>query len=122
MREKMKVAAIDKFKGEEKAKKHIKQGDGGLIDIEFITQYGVLSYAAAHNDLLEWTDNVRLLETLAKHNCFQGVDLLPLIDAYRELRSALHRKSLADDSYIVDLSDYPDITNTVISAWKHIFE
>lgn len=121
MRDKMKLAAIDKYKGEENAKRHIKQGEGGLIDIEFITQFGALSCAVNQPELLEWTDNVRLLETLEKHECFKGVALLPLIDAYRELRAALHRKSLADEAYQVDMSDFAEHRDAVVSAWQAIF-
>jgi len=120
MRDKMRLAARDKFNSEVEAKDDIKQGEGGLIDIEFITQYGVLRGAGEHQGLLEWTDNIRLLETLAKLNCFDGVDVSPLIEAYRQLRSALHRKSLADDDYTVSLADFPDIRKTVAQVWQHV--
>jgi len=121
MRRKMKVAAIDKFGSEEKAVNDIKQGDGGLIDIEFITQYGVLQYASQSAGLLEWTDNVRLLEALAKYKCFGEVDISPLADVYRQLRSALHRKSLADDRYQVSLVDYSEQRLAVMAIWQQIF-
>jgi len=122
MREKMKLAAVDKFGGEEKAKNDIKQGDGGLIDIEFITQYGVLRYANKQLGLLEWTDNIRLLESLAKYKCFGELDISPLADAYRQFRSALHRKSLADERYQVSLSDYAELRHSVMTIWRQVFE
>lgn len=122
MRRKMKLAAIDKLGNKEKAKNDIKQGDGGLIDIEFITQYGVLQYANQYDGLLEWTDNVRLLEALAKHKCFGEVDVSPLAEVYRKLRSALHRMSLADDRYEVSLVDFSEQRLAVMSIWQQIFE
>jgi len=121
MRRKMKLAAIDKFGNEETAKNDIKQGDGGLIDIEFITQYGVLQYADQYEGLLGWTDNIRLLEALAKYKCFGTVDISPLADVYRTLRSALHRKSLADDRYKVSLADYSEQRHAVMAIWQQIF-
>jgi glutamate-ammonia-ligase adenylyltransferase len=121
MRRKMKLAAIDKFSSEEKAKNDIKQGDGGLIDIEFITQYGVLQYAEECNDLLEWTDNIRLIEALAKYKCFGEVDISPLAEVYRKLRSALHRKSLADEKYKASLADYSEQRLAVMAIWQQIF-
>jgi glutamate-ammonia-ligase adenylyltransferase len=122
MRCKMKLAAIDKFGTEDKAKNDIKQGDGGLIDIEFITQYGVLQYASQYDGLLEWTDNVRLLEALANYKCFGEVDITPLAEVYRKLRSALHKESLADDQYEVSLVDYSEERLEVMSIWQQIFE
>jgi len=121
MRRKMKLAAIDKFGSEEKAKNDIKQGDGGLIDIEFITQYGVLQYGNQYAGLLEWTDNIRLLEALAKYKCFGEVDISPLADVYRKLRSALHRKSLADEQYQASLADYSEQRLAVTAIWQQIF-
>ncbi len=41
----------------------VKQDSGGIVDIEFLVQFGVLSRAHAHEKLIEWTDVVRLLES-----------------------------------------------------------
>ncbi|MCP3900390.1 MAG: bifunctional [glutamate--ammonia ligase]-adenylyl-L-tyrosine phosphorylase/[glutamate--ammonia-ligase] adenylyltransferase, partial [Desulfobacteraceae bacterium] len=46
----------------------IKQGKGGIVDIEFLVQYLVLNHSYSHPKLKLWTDNVRLLESLAKEN------------------------------------------------------
>ncbi len=75
----------------------LKQGAGGIADIEFMVQYAVLRWASAHPALARWSDNIRILETLA------GLDLLPagaaadLTAAYKALRSAYHRSSLQDE-------------------------
>jgi len=121
MRLKMKEAARSTFSSEEQAGNDIKLGDGGIVDIEFITQFGVLQNAKAQPELLEWTDNVRLLETLNSLQCFGQFNLLPLIDAYRNLRSALHRKNLADSDYQVSLEDFPAEREVVRDAWCKIF-
>ena len=121
MRLKMKEAARSTFSSEEQAGNDIKLGDGGIVDIEFITQFGVLQNAKAQPELLEWTDNVRLLEALNSLQCFGQFNLLPLIDAYRNLRSALHRKNLADSDYQVSLEDFPAEREVVRSAWCQIF-
>lgn len=113
MREKMKANArhLD-----------IKQGDGGLIDIEFISQFGVLAYAADYPELVEWTDNIRILEVLSRVKCFGDVSLEPLESAYRELRSALHRNSLAEDNGRSAIEDFPDTTQQVEGIWRQLFE
>lgn len=121
MRQKMRQAAIEKYKGEAKANNHVKQGRGGLVDIEFITQFGALNFAATHPDLLLWSDNIRLLEVLQKDKCFDPEDMAFLRDAYRELRAALHRKTLAGDEYAPQLSDFPATSDRVAAIWNKIF-
>ena len=113
MREKMKANA---------KRMDIKQGNGGLIDIEFISQFGVLAYSADYPSLLEWTDNIRILESLSKEGCFQGLELEKLISAYRELRSALHKNSLAQNDEQAVIEDYAEITSQVEQAWQQVFE
>ncbi|VEC47420.1 glutamate-ammonia-ligase adenylyltransferase [Escherichia coli] len=44
----------------------IKADEGGITDIEFITQYLVLRYAHEKPKLTRWSDNVRILELLAQ--------------------------------------------------------
>ncbi len=119
MREKMRQAALEKYQSE--AQDHIKQGEGGLIDIEFITQYGVLRYARSEAKLLQWSDNIRLLEVLSQQRCFGEVDVEPLIEAYRTLRSALHRKSLADRNYRITLAEFDETRRLVAALWQKIF-
>lgn len=122
MRQKMKLGALDKFDSAEQARDDIKLGEGGLVDIEFITQYGVLQWAQQYPELMRWSDNVRLLEEIAKFACYGDLEVLPLIDAYRDLRAAQHRKNLADSNYVVSLQDYSEQRQCVEDAWCHIFD
>jgi len=41
----------------------LKQDPGGIVDIEFLVQYLVLRHAR-YPELVRWTDNVRLIQTL----------------------------------------------------------
>lgn len=113
MREKMKANA---------KQLDIKQGHGGLIDIEFISQYGVLAFSSDHPLLHKWTDNIRILESLSSEKCFSEIDLKPLESAYRSLRSALHRNSLADVQDKTEIESLSGITSTVEMIWRQIFE
>jgi glutamate-ammonia-ligase adenylyltransferase len=62
-----------------------------------MVQYAVLRWAAAYPVLTRWSDNIRILETLA------GLGLLPagaaedMTEAYKALRSAYHRSCLQDE-------------------------
>ena len=74
----------------------LKQGRGGIADIEFMVQYAVLRWAADHPDLAVWTDNIRQLETLARLGLLPGATATDLTEAYKTLRGAYHRSALQD--------------------------
>jgi glutamate-ammonia-ligase adenylyltransferase len=79
----------------------LKQGRGGIADIEFIVQYSVLRWAAEHPELTVWTDNVRLLETLDRLRCCRARAAADLTDAYKALRAAYHRNALQETPGVV---------------------
>ncbi len=74
----------------------LKQGPGGIADIEFVVQYSVLRWAADYADLADWTDNIRILETLGRHRLLPGEAAADLTETYKDLRSAYHRSALQD--------------------------
>ena len=43
----------------------IKQGEGGLVDIEFLAQYLVLAHSNEHHSLMEHCNNVSIFKSLA---------------------------------------------------------
>ncbi len=63
MRERMR----DNLGHESAGRFDLKQGRGGIADIEFMVQFGVLRWAREAPDLTDFTDNVRLLAGLAAH-------------------------------------------------------
>jgi [glutamine synthetase] adenylyltransferase / [glutamine synthetase]-adenylyl-L-tyrosine phosphorylase len=97
MREKMRTS-LDKSSQE---LFDLKQGAGGIADIEFMVQYAVLRWAHSHPDLLDWTDNIRLLEGLARHRLFAPAQADALADAYRSFRSATHRLILQEKPALI---------------------
>jgi glutamate-ammonia-ligase adenylyltransferase len=74
----------------------LKQGRGGIADIEFMVQYAVLRWAAEHPDLADWTDNIRLLETLDRNHLLPGNAAADLTETYKSLRAAYHRSALQE--------------------------
>ena len=96
----------------------LKQGVGGIADIEFMVQYAVLRWAYQYPDLLEWTDNIRLLEGLSRHRLMAGEAAEQLADAYRVLRTASHRKSLQDAPALVADDELAEERNLVRSVWR----
>lgn len=72
----------------------IKQVRGGLVDIEFIVQYVVLTHAHEYPVLLDYTDNVRLLAMISMVGILDATDAQCLIDTLLEYRQALHTAAL----------------------------
>ncbi len=100
----------------------LKQGVGGIADIEFMVQYSVLRWAWKHPDLLDWTDNIRLLDSLAKHGILTGDVVQSLADAYRCFRSAAHRLALQERPGLVAQKELIEERNKVKEIWDFVMK
>ncbi|MCG8427569.1 MAG: bifunctional [glutamate--ammonia ligase]-adenylyl-L-tyrosine phosphorylase/[glutamate--ammonia-ligase] adenylyltransferase, partial [Chromatiales bacterium] len=116
MREKMRES-LDKTKA---GQFDIKQGRGGIADIEFMVQYCVLRWASQYPDLLDWTDNVRLLESLEKHQLLEGEAAESLADHYRLLRAAYHRNALSELPGLIDDSELLAERQQIQAIWQEL--
>src|SRR5690625_5742511 len=72
----------------------LKQDSGGIVDIEFMGQYGVLAWACERPERVEYTDNIRLLGALEKSGLLRGESPARLINAYKARRPVGHRLAL----------------------------
>ncbi|MGB5835117.1 MAG: bifunctional [glutamate--ammonia ligase]-adenylyl-L-tyrosine phosphorylase/[glutamate--ammonia-ligase] adenylyltransferase [Thiohalocapsa sp.] len=100
----------------------LKQGLGGIADIEFMVQYAVLRWAQAHPDLTVWTDNVRLLETLDRLRLLPGETAVDLTDAYKALRAVYHRNALQDTPGLVPNEQLQPERERVTAVWRELME
>ena len=107
---------------EKKGQFDLKQGAGGIVDIEFMVQYGVLAWAFEKPDLLEYTDNIRLLEALASADLMARADVDVLSDAYRTFRARLHKMALQEQPALVDAEEYSELSTAVRQIWSHWLE
>ena len=100
----------------------IKQGHGGIVDIEFIVQFLALAYGPDHSTLLTYPDNVRILEAARDAELLTGEQFRVLTDAYLALRSALHHFALAHQ----DVAEYPaalsECQAQVSQIWGAVFK
>ena len=80
----------------------LKQGAGGLVDIEFLVQYLVLRHAAQHPEIIEYSDNIRVLSQLVQTQVLTEQQGQLLADGYRYLRDLGHRLALAEADNSVD--------------------
>ena len=97
----------------------LKQGVGGITDIEFLVQYGVLRWANEYPDLVKFTDNIRLLEGFSRHKLMKSKDAESLSDAYRNLRAKIHRLALQEEPAQVDASEFREERERVTTLWNH---
>jgi len=100
----------------------LKQDPGGIADIEFIVQYAVLRWAPQHPALMEWTDNIRLLETLSVEGLLAEEDARLLADAYRSYRAAVHRLGLQEMKAVVREQEFADLRQGVTRIWQDLLE
>ena len=101
----------------------IKQGEGGVIDIEFLVQYLSLLHAPEHAELLVWSDNVRQLEALDAVGVLTTKNADYLADAYRAYRERMHLLFLAGEPRLTSVQDFVVERKHVSALWsKHLGE
>ncbi|KAA0009846.1 bifunctional [glutamate--ammonia ligase]-adenylyl-L-tyrosine phosphorylase/[glutamate--ammonia-ligase] adenylyltransferase [Billgrantia pellis] len=100
----------------------LKHDPGGMVDIEFLCQYAVLSMGHETPELLEWSDNMRILETLEATARLPAEECRRLREAYLALRSAAHRASLTREPARGRDADFRAHRQAVIDAWQRLLE
>ncbi|MGZ8227941.1 MAG: bifunctional [glutamate--ammonia ligase]-adenylyl-L-tyrosine phosphorylase/[glutamate--ammonia-ligase] adenylyltransferase, partial [Methylococcaceae bacterium] len=118
MREKMRAALATK----EVNKFDLKQSRGGIADIEFIVQFGVLDLAATNPALTVYTDNVRLLEGLQAQGFISKPAAEALTAAYCAYRDYGHKLVLQGDRAVVDEAEVAVMKKQVEQIWHAIME
>ena len=121
MREKMRANLGSKKQGGEEVF-HIKQDAGGIVDIEFIVQYCVLAFSHQHAQLLEVTDNMRLLDALATTGVLPEDQARALQEAYLAYRKAAHHAALEKAGTSVEAAPWAEHRQQVSQIWQAFFE
>jgi glutamate-ammonia-ligase adenylyltransferase len=100
---------------------HLKQGRGGIVDIEFMVQFAVLAWSNRVPELARWSDNVRILETLGREGLFAREECDALTAAYLAYRSAAHQLSLQQQPDVVEADRFREERAAVIAKWRQLF-
>ena len=100
----------------------LKQGVGGIVDIEFMVQFGVLAHAHSHPELLDYTDNICLLAELAKAGLMPEEDAKQLTDAYRLYRCESHQRALQEQGNTFEASQFLQQRQQVEAIWQRWLE
>lgn len=99
----------------------IKQGSGGIVDIEFMVQYLVLAWADQYPALIEYTDNVRILEVVDRLELLPAGAAARLTTAYLALRAEWHRSVLDIPDRLRSAEVMKQYQDDVRAVWQLIF-
>ncbi|MEP4889820.1 MAG: bifunctional [glutamate--ammonia ligase]-adenylyl-L-tyrosine phosphorylase/[glutamate--ammonia-ligase] adenylyltransferase [Aliiglaciecola sp.] len=99
----------------------VKQDAGAMADIEFLVQFWVLKNAQHFPKMVDWSDNIRLLEQLCVANCISADDKAQLTEAYLDYRNRSHRLTLLEKDNLVDKSQYSEHQKNVKAIWDATF-
>ncbi|WP_447555270.1 bifunctional [glutamate--ammonia ligase]-adenylyl-L-tyrosine phosphorylase/[glutamate--ammonia-ligase] adenylyltransferase [Vreelandella sp. EE22] len=97
---------------------NLKQDAGGMVDIEFLCQYGVLAFSSKTPALATYPDNMRILETLAAHGYLGEDEASSLREAYLAYRSRTHRAALTSEKPVVDTGELTQHREAVTMLWQ----
>ncbi len=95
----------------------LKNGAGGIGDIEFLVQYLVLSEARAHPDVIFYSDNIRQLDALAAAGCLELAVSSRLQDCYRSYRLRQHHLVLDERLPLADSAEFREEREFVTTIW-----
>lgn len=118
MREKMRLH-LDRSSA---AQFDLKHGRGGVVDIEFIVQFGCLAYAHSRPEAFRYTDNLRLLDALAGIGWLNENEAHFLQATYLEFRTSLHRLALKEQSGLVPQEAFREERAEVMRLWQRLIE
>ncbi len=98
----------------------LKQGLGGIADIEFVVQYQILANAHRYPDLLIYPDNIRQLDGLERFGVLSIADAARLRNAYRGLRRCIHRLKLQEQPASIPVDAVCDERDSVVRVWRRL--
>ena len=99
----------------------LKQGRGGIGDIEFIVQYLALRDARKHPAVIHYPDNIRQLGTLAAAGSLAMESAAQLQHIYQQYRLRLHRLALNEEAPLVSVAEFARERDTVSKVWDQLF-
>jgi glutamate-ammonia-ligase adenylyltransferase len=98
----------------------VKHSHGGMVDVEFVVQYLVLSQSRAHPELRLNTGNINLLQRAEAAGLLRPGMGQAASDAYRVLRQIQHRARLDEATTQVDAALVASEAAAVQALWQHV--
>lgn len=98
----------------------LKQDTGGIVDIEFSTQYLVLLHAHENKAIYRYTDNIRILDALEQAGILDKDVADELRETYKTYRSIGHRQSLEERKGLVSAEGLDEMRGRISDIWKRL--
>lgn len=96
----------------------LKQGEGGIGDIEFLVQYLVLRNAHREPTLIHYSDNIRQLGMLEAVGILDATDVAQLQDNFKAYRLRSHHLALNGKKPLVPVEEFVEERAFVTSVWR----
>jgi glutamate-ammonia-ligase adenylyltransferase len=98
----------------------LKQSRGGIVDVEFMVQCGVLLWSGAQAELLKFTDNLNLLDAFARHGLLSDEDARLLAEAYCAIRQRINHLALQEKPPLVGTEELVAHREVVARIWGRL--
>lgn len=99
----------------------IKFRSGGILDVEFMVQYGVLRWAHLHGELTNHTQSLALLDAMAVKGLVPVQEAGLLREAFLAHRSAVHRGALGKAISALEATYIQQLCYEVNALWQRWF-
>jgi glutamate-ammonia-ligase adenylyltransferase len=100
----------------------IKQGQGGLVDIEFLVQFLVLNESTNHLELCRYSDNFSLLKELQRCSVISLEQQKQLTNSYCTLRDFGHHATLKNEQQLLTKVDFQKIAENVNKICESLYD
>lgn len=99
----------------------IKQGLGGLVDVEFLAQYLVLAHSQTHPSLMSVCDNLGIFKQLKQCALITQAEQDLLSDVYQKLRGLGHQAAMQNESLLVSASNFSEQVS-IVALWRKFMQ
>jgi glutamate-ammonia-ligase adenylyltransferase len=96
----------------------IKQGFGGLVDIEFLAQFLVLNNSHQYPNIAKYSDNVSIFAQLHLVNIINTEQKKLLTQVYCKLRDQTHRAALQDETLLLDKTVFKQYAGDIVNICR----
>jgi len=96
----------------------VKQGIGGLVDIEFLAQYLVLKNSHQYPNVAKYSDNISIFSQLYSSDILNSQQRKLLTQAYCQLRDQTHRAALQDQDSLLDEHIFQQYAGDIVNIWQ----
>jgi glutamate-ammonia-ligase adenylyltransferase len=98
----------------------LKHGPGGIVDIEFMVQFGALRWSGEHEGLLRYTSTLGLLLAFREYGLLPADEVDALSAAYCALRQRINHRVLQDASARVEGAELAESRAAVTRIWDRL--